>query len=140
MANRAFRFVEATQNKLILLPLILTGGGSSNPLVLGEGDPNGTFFSAPAWSSTGVYTFNTMDSWAGTPNVQIAYQAASAAANTIAFCAPPVQATATAPITGVPTGAWQFTLSTFTAGSLADVATSGQIALQIAIRNSGDTT
>ena len=135
MANRAFRNVEATVSKGIFANVILAGKGSNNAPATAEGDPSNTWYSTLTRTSQGVYTFNTLDSWPNPPNVQINYQLVSVAYTSMAVMTPPVQATAVAPITGVPTGAWQFTLSCYTAGMLTDPVVGDQIALTVFFRN-----
>lgn len=131
MATRNFPSISFSNTlKPVTLNVALNGQGAGNAPTLGSGDPNGTFFSAPVRTGTGVATITTQDAYPAYVSANLEYVVATASATTCCVIAPkPVQ---NANLT------WTFTLNFFTAGSAADPLTTSQLLFQVVMQNTGD--
>jgi hypothetical protein len=131
MATRNFPgFIMTNVLKRVDLFLLLNGRGAGLAPSLSTGDPNGTFFSAPVYVSTGIFTITTQDPYPGPCGFNLEYVLAVASATSDACIAPkPVQNA---------NNTWTFTINCFTAGTLTDMATTSQLSLAVFMQNTGD--
>ena len=130
--DRALREFPRTQViGLSLFPLTLIGGGSGKAPVLGEGDPNGTWFSQPVFTSTGIWSITTKDGFPGVASVGTSICLASPAAGSLI-----VESGISVPSTTTPFTC-TFTFNVYNSGSLYDLGTTDAARLRFYIRNSG---
>jgi hypothetical protein len=120
MGSRATQIPTSYTLKYKLFPLVLQGAGSGKAPTLKYGDPNGAFFTAPVFVSTGIWTITTVDGWyqhiGCNPTVM---QATGAGTLTIQLSPAPAQIT-TATATNQ-AYCWKFTFNTFVSGGASDM-------------------
>src|SRR5580692_3156821 len=114
MGNRSYSTDDSIGRRHLNIDFQLLPNGASTP-TLGEGDPNGSYVTSLAHSTTGKWTFNTVDP----------YVAVVIATATLCLAAP-TTATNNSFLTWVKNAnfTFTFTLWNYTAGALADVAQS----------------
>ena len=131
MATRNFPSLpQSNILKCVNLYVTLNGNGAGNAPLLGPGDPNGTWFSAPVRTGAGIYTLTTQDAYPAYVSANLEYVLAAASATSCAVVSPkPTQNAA---------GQWVFTINCFTAGALADPLTTSQVLVNVTMQNTND--
>ena len=135
MGSRATQFPQTYVLKAKFFPLVLQGAGSGKAPTLKYGDPNGAFFYAPVFVSTGIWTIATVDGWY--QHLGVIYnvmQATGAGTNSIQLSPTPVSLGTTLNAAGN-AYSWKFTFNTFLGagttypGSAADLLVGDQVNL-----------
>jgi hypothetical protein len=137
--DRAAQFLQTFWPRTHFIPLVLVGAGSGKAPTLGEGDPNGTYFAQPVFTSTGIWSITTLDPYPGFMGLTLGVMQATGAGTLTCQVSPnPAQNTTsgTAGTTAYPAYSWTFTFNTFVSGSASDILTGDRLYVHFTMRNS----
>jgi hypothetical protein len=134
--DRANYFPQTNVLKAKQMCVSLQGAGSGKAPTLLYGDPNATYFSQPAFVSTGIWTITTLDPYPGWVSIPAPGIMQATGAGTLTIQQSPKPSQLTTASGSNPVNAWKFTFNTFVSGSLSDMLAGDQASLVFVMSNS----
>jgi hypothetical protein len=132
MGSRFWKQQSFTQcNFAVDLPVVLIPQGAGTP-TLGEGDPNGAFFTLLAHTGTGVLSFTTKDPFPGLIYASANISLATPAGQWTSLISGAQNATSGV---GFVAFSWTFTVNLFNAATATDLANTNLIYVWLRMRN-----